>query len=101
MTFAFLPTEQILEILALPKEERCRLFIGVTIQGDRLVCVRGSLEVITVPLSVFQTSGDGTVPDFNDVRMDDYGNTVCFGKYEAAVDAIMVDYYTENFPHFP
>jgi len=89
MRFAFLPLKHLQEVLALTEERRSKMFIQVIMHHHELIGVTGNFEVIKVPVSFFTPSGDGTTPDFNDVRIDDYGHTVCFGIYEAATDAII------------
>jgi hypothetical protein len=53
--------------------------------------LRGDIEALVAPLSVFRTSGDGTAPDFDRFRLADYGRTIAFGDYEASVDAILYE----------
>ncbi len=45
-----------------------------------------------VPLSAFPVSGDGVKPNFNKFSVTDYGQTIRFGQYEAAADAILYEY---------
>jgi hypothetical protein len=53
-----------------------------------LTLVRGNHETLTVPLSLFRPSGK-LAPDFGRFSLDDYGNTLCFGDYEAASDLVL------------
>lgn len=94
MKFAFLPIEQLLEVLALPEDQRKRLIVQTIVDFNyqNIICVRGNFEPIKVSFSFFTPSGDGTPPDFSDVRPDDYGHTVVLGVYEAATDAILGDW---------
>jgi hypothetical protein len=39
----------------------------------------------------FQESGDGTAPDFNRLKLTDYGRTIALGDYEASADAILYE----------
>ena len=90
MNLASLPTEELIEALA--SKDRCKnLFIAGKIDGDNLALWLVNGKSITVPLDIFKPSGDGTTPDFNDFAITDYGNTVRFGPYEAAGDAILYE----------
>ena len=78
------------DIAAACKLGRKDLFVGGTVDIERglLHLINGAGELIEVPLSIFKPSGTCS-PDFNAFRLDDCGNTVCFGEYEAASDFIM------------
>lgn len=39
---------------------------------------------LAIPLHLFEESGDGTKPDFDNLSIEDYGNTVKFGEYEVS-----------------
>ncbi|MBI2606522.1 MAG: helix-turn-helix transcriptional regulator [Deltaproteobacteria bacterium] len=54
--------------------------------------VRGDLNSIVVPLSTFRPSGDGVKPDFSNFSIDDYGQTLKFGEYEASSDAVFYEF---------
>jgi hypothetical protein len=94
MKFGFLPIEQLQEVLSLPEEKRKHLIIQTLtdFKEQIIICVRGNFEPIKVSFSFFTPSGDGTAPNFSDVRPDDYGHTVVLGSYEAATDAILSDW---------
>lgn len=49
-----------------------------------LTVVFGNLSKYSVPLSFFETSGDGISPEFDKFRLIDCGHTLQFGSYEAA-----------------
>ncbi len=87
-----LALDELAEVLASP--ERAELFIGgVVDEADEVaVLYRGSLDPLLVPLAWFAPPGDGTAPDFGDLAVNDFGQTVRFGAYEAAADAILYEH---------
>jgi hypothetical protein len=70
------------------------LFIGgaADAASRTLTLWRGDLEPLTVPFVAFETSGDGTVPDFERFSVVDFGQTIRLGDYEAASDAVLRDF---------
>jgi DNA-binding Xre family transcriptional regulator len=88
----FLSIEELAEVLKARNRED--LFIGGAVdKGSETVTLwRGNLDSLVVPFSAFPPSGDGTAPDFDDFTVIDYGQTVRFGEYEAAADAILYEY---------
>jgi DNA-binding Xre family transcriptional regulator len=91
----FIPAEELAEVL--DSENRANLFIGgfVNEATDTITFWRGTLQPLTVPFSAFGKSGDGTAPDFDSFSVIDCGQTVKFGDYEAAVDAILYEFDPE------
>jgi len=91
----FLPLEELGEVLT--AEERENLFIGGTLnsKSETITLWRGNLSSLTVPLSAFEPSGNGTKPDFSRFSIADYGHTLKFGDYEAASDAILYEFDPE------
>ena len=89
-SFKALPMEQLAEVLRAPDVERRDVFIGgVADKGiGTLALVRGNLDRLTVPLSLFRPSGR-TSPDFSRFAPDDYGRTLKFGDYEATADLVL------------
>lgn len=90
-----LPQDELAEALA--AENRADLFVGGLLDhsSEMVTLLRGNLETLAVPFSAFPTSGDGIIPHFDDLAVADCGQTVCFGDYEAASDAILDEYSPE------
>lgn len=88
--FKKLPVEQLASVLGSDLDQRRDVFIGgvVNRQFGTLVLVRGNLERVIVPLSIFRPSGRAK-PDFRKFELDDYGHTLRFGKYEATADVVL------------
>lgn len=88
--FDMLTPEQMREIFSLPDDKSCRLAIiaKVDLQAGVLTLVRGDLVSVTIPLSYFQATPTAK-PDFSQLKLDDYGMSLCFGECEAAVDTIL------------
>lgn len=89
-SFKLLPADQLAEVLSAPKEQARDLFIGglVDLQSEALALVRGDLSRVVVPLSVFRASGTSK-PNFDQFEVDDYGQTIRFGSYEADADFVL------------
>jgi hypothetical protein len=84
----WLPMDELLEVLnALDPRE---FIVGGMVDGSggSLTLYRGDFSPLIVPLSIFEPSGAGVEPDFDDFEVIDNGYAVRFGKYEAAADAI-------------
>lgn len=90
--FRTLPENMLIDVLAAPAEEVRDVFIGGVIdqKNGLLSLTRGNLEQVSVSLSIFHPSGTSR-PNFRQFRLDDYGQTVCFGDYEASADFILFD----------
>jgi DNA-binding XRE family transcriptional regulator len=69
------------------------LFIGGVVDTDdkALVLYRGNLDRLVVPLDWFKARS-GARPDFAAFAVTDYGQTIQFGKYEAAADAVLYEF---------
>ena len=87
-----LPLEQLLEVLSGKNPERYIIGGQVDEMTHTVTLVRGDLNSIVVPLSTFRPSGDGIHPNFASFSIDDYGQTLKFGEYEAAVDAVLYEF---------
>lgn len=91
----FCPAEELAEILE--AENRGDLFLGGSVdrETETITFWRGDLKPLAVPFSSFETSGDGTEPDFDLFSVIDSGQTVRLGDYEAAVDAVLYEHDSE------
>jgi hypothetical protein len=87
-----LPTDELAEVLS--SANRADLFIGAAVaRADAAVILyRGNLEPLVVPLSWFREPAEGPRPDFSDVAVTDFGQTIRLGDYEAATDAILYEF---------
>lgn len=86
-----LPLAELAEVLRQP--HRGDLCIGGAVDQmlGMAVLVRGNLDVMQVPLTMFKPSGDGTEPDFSAFKIGDHGQTLRFGAYEASFDAVLYE----------
>lgn len=86
-----LPIAELAEVLKQP--HRGDLCIGGAVDQTLglAVFVRGNLDVVQVPLTRFEPSGDGTEPNFGAFKIIDHGQTLRFGDYEASFDAVLYE----------
>ncbi len=96
LKFTMLPKEHLITILYEKPEEGdtpdSELFIGfyVNHESKKITFLKADFTRIDAPFSIFTPSGTAS-PDFNKVSLDDYGQTVVLGVYEAASDSILWD----------
>ncbi len=90
-----LPMEELVTVLGC--ENRADLFIGGAVaQADSAVILyRGDLEPVVVPFGWFKQRTAGPKPDFDQLAITDYGQSVRLGDYEAAADAILYEFDEE------
>lgn len=89
---SWLSAEEIVD--ALLDENRAHLIIGVDVDHEDRVTLltRGTLEQVVVPFDWYEQSRSPTRPDFRDAGIEDGGQTVRLGKFEAAAEAILYDF---------
>jgi hypothetical protein len=89
--FQWLPREELVE--AITRDDAADRFIGGSVdpKAKTLTLLRGDIEAIVAPFSLFPKAGDKTAPDFARFRLTDYGRTIALGDYEAAADAILYE----------
>lgn len=88
---SLLGTDDLIEVLA--SSRRGDLFIGgmAVPAAKTVLLLRGNLEPLRVPYAMFKVRPGGPHPDFGDLEIIDGGQTVRFGRYEAAGDAILYE----------
>ncbi len=81
----------------LDSSNRANLFIAgaVAPSAKSLVLIRGNLDSLIVPFSLFAQRPNGPRPDFSDFEVIDSGQTIRLGRYEAASDALLYELDTE------
>jgi len=89
--FRWLPKEELVDVIT--RDDASGRLIGgsVDTKAKTLTLLRGDMTVVVAPFSLFPKSGDGTVPDFAQLALTDYGRTVALGDYEASADAILYE----------
>lgn len=84
--FASISLEDMREIATEENLANIRKYaLGVKTKGDEVVVYMGNDWIMKTPQRDFYPSGDGTVPNFNDVEIVDCGNTLRLGEYECRV----------------
>lgn len=86
-----LPWDQLRAAIAAPHHTDLCIAGELDQNAGVVTLVRGDFESIVVPLSHFTQAGDGVAPHFEKFSITDHGNTIKFGKYEAAFDAILYE----------
>jgi len=90
-----LPNEELVEVLGAPSPQDYCVGGAIDVELGVAVLVRGDLSSLVVPLSSFAPSGSGVVPNFGDFEVDDFGQTLRFGEYEAAFDVVLYEHDSE------
>lgn len=87
-----LPRDALFEVLLSPRRDD--LFIGGVASGaaESVVLYTGGLRPLVVPRGWFTARPGGPKPDFDDLEVIDYGQTVRLGAYEAAADALLYEF---------
>lgn len=70
-----------------------KLAILARVHDKHVVILFSNMKHIKVPLYVFVTPPGGPRPDFNRLSVNDWGHTICFGDYQAAVEDLYEVYY--------
>ena len=66
---------------------------GYVISDSRIVVIwRGDFTSLVVPFDAFKGSNSQVEPDFSRFAIIDYGQTLQFGDYQAAMDALLYEY---------
>lgn len=65
-------------------------------KSKEIIIVFKNNNVIAVPMTWFAPSGTGTIPDPNNIRIADNGQTLCLGEYEVCCDAISDGFAEQN-----
>ena len=88
--FQWLPIDQLAK--AVTADEAQDVFIGGLVDSNvnLIALIRGNLDRLVAPLSLFTPSGKAR-PNFQKLEFDDYGNTIRFGSYEASADAVLYE----------
>jgi hypothetical protein len=89
--FRWLPKEELVEVIA--RHDAADRFIGGSVdpKTKSLTLLRGDIEAVLAPLTIFEQSGDGKSPDFTKLKLTDYGRTIALGNYEVSADAILYE----------
>ena len=90
-----LPCEQLVAVLLSDKKKD--LFISGVIDeaSETLTLWRGDMTFLVVPLSAFRPTCLGVYPDWNRFEITDFGQTLKFGEYQAASDAVLYEFDIE------
>ena len=87
-----LPIEELLEVVGGKNSEKYVIGGLVDKTTHTITLIRGDLSKVAVPFSSFHRGGQGIEPDFSNLTIDDSGQTVKLGAYEASVDAIFYEF---------
>lgn len=87
-----LPLEELLEVIGSKNAEDYIIGGQVDETIHTITLIRGDLSKLAVPFSSFCQTREGAAPDFTKLSIDDFGQTVKLGNYEASVDAILYEF---------
>lgn len=86
-----LPPLELETILSLPDSQKGRYFVAAYADFDnkQVVLCRGDGTNIMVSFVLFEPNATA-IPDFTDISIGDYGQTVRLGSYEASARSILL-----------
>lgn len=86
-----LPPIELEVVLSLPESQKRRYFVAAYADFDnkQVVLCRGDGTNIMVAFVLFEPNA-ATIPDFTNLSIGDYGQTVKLGDYEASARSILL-----------
>jgi hypothetical protein len=87
-----LPLEEIVDIVRSRDASNYVIGGSIDFSTKTVTLVRGDMTSLVVPFSTFSVSGKGVKPDFAKFSIEDDGQTLKFGDYEASLDAVLYEY---------
>jgi hypothetical protein len=90
--FRFLSDEELEEALTSANPSHLAIAAAYDAETETVCLLRGNLEPLIVPATAFKASPLGIRPNFMDMRVIDYGQTLQLGDYEASVDALLYEF---------
>jgi hypothetical protein len=91
----FLPLDELAEVLTAPNAENLAIAAGYDEELESVYVIRGNLDRLIIPARHFRPTELGLWPDFDSVRVIDYGNALALGEYEASMDALLYEQDSE------
>lgn len=89
-----IPQDELVEIFRtspIPHLANYAMVVWVDFALDEVNVLLCDYSVRVIPFGWFKPSGTAT-PDFNDIHIDDYGQTIDLGGYSVATDAIPMSF---------
>lgn len=87
-----LPVEQISAIIKNKNSKDYVIGGQVDKMTHTVTLIRGDLSKLAVPFSTFRLSGTNVKPNFTKFVIEDSGQTLKFGDYEASVDSVLYEF---------
>lgn len=91
LAFRWLPLEELTEAKSSPGYRDLILGGAVDRGSSTITLVRGDLTRLTLPFTFFTDVPATVKPDFDDLEVIDFGQTLRLGEYEAEADAILYE----------
>jgi hypothetical protein len=89
---AVLGIEELVEVLASPDRQDLAIAVAYDTGTQTLTLWRGDFSRIVVPATALEVNGKSPKPDFDNISMIDYGQTIRLGRFEASVDALLYEF---------
>lgn len=89
---SWLSADEAVDVLQAPNRDE--LFLGIEVDQDdrKTLLTRGDLTQLVVPFDWYEQSQSPVRPNFSKAGIDDCGQTVRLGAFEAAADAILYEH---------
>lgn len=88
----FLDLSELQEVIILENASDYVIGMHVNMQHKIINLFRGDFSSLIISFDFFKKSDDNLSPDFTDSSIEDFGQTIKFGNYEASVDAILYEF---------
>lgn len=89
---SMLPLDELFEALASPRARDLAVAVTHDPVAETVYVLRGNLETATFPESAFHSFANGPEPDFSALKVEDCGQTLQAGDFEAAFDALLYEH---------
>lgn len=88
----FLEPEDLVAALTAPHASELAIAVSYDEDTESICILRGSLETLVIPSGALCTYGEGPKADLSQLQVEDCGQTLKAGDYEASMDALLYEF---------